>query len=114
MEKGHAGSAALLSTQMFPLEIYSSHLSFDLQCDIFQRIYVINFLAEKIPNVHRGRIYFESLKGKCGMPITYDGVPFIHLGRWSFICHQGVDKCKKQRDQYYEKKREKIKKVNIT
>ncbi|XP_018017334.1 calcium-responsive transcription factor [Hyalella azteca] len=68
---------------------------------------------KQVPNVQRGRIYFESLKGKCGMPITYDGVPFIHMGRWSFTCHQGVDRNLKQKEQYQKKRKERCKKEGI-
>uniref|UniRef100_A0A2P2IC99 Calcium-responsive transcription factor-like n=1 Tax=Hirondellea gigas TaxID=1518452 RepID=A0A2P2IC99_9CRUS len=68
---------------------------------------------KRIPNVQRGRIYFESLKGKCGMPIAYDGVPFIHVGRWSFGCHQGIDRNMKQKQQYHQKRKEKCKKEGI-
>ncbi|KAF2368715.1 Calcium-responsive transcription factor [Trinorchestia longiramus] len=64
---------------------------------------------KQIPNVQRGRIYFESLKGKCGMPITYDGVPFIHMGRWSFTCHQGIDRNHKQKKLYLMKRKERCK-----
>lgn len=53
-----------------------------------------------VPNVEKGRIHYWSNTGKCGVPIEYDGVPFMHVGRWVLMCHQGQDTNKGHKEKY--------------
>ncbi|XP_045101181.1 uncharacterized protein LOC123498108 isoform X1 [Portunus trituberculatus] len=53
-----------------------------------------------VPNIERGRIHYWSNTGKCGVPIEYDGVPFMHVGRWVLMCHQGQDTNKGHKEKY--------------
>ncbi|KAK7075222.1 hypothetical protein SK128_016274 [Halocaridina rubra] len=53
-----------------------------------------------IPNVERGRIHYWSHTGKSGVPIEYDGVPFMHVGRYVLMCHQGQDVNKRHKEKY--------------
>ncbi|XP_068230021.1 uncharacterized protein [Palaemon carinicauda] len=53
-----------------------------------------------VPNVERGRIHYWSHTGKSGVPIEYDGVPFMHVGRWVLMCHQGHDINKRHKEKY--------------
>ena len=51
----------------------------------------------------RGRIHYWSHTGKLGksgVPIEYDGVPFMHVGRWVLMCHQGKDVNKLHKQKY--------------
>ncbi|KAK4303953.1 hypothetical protein Pmani_024078 [Petrolisthes manimaculis] len=57
-----------------------------------------------LPNVERGRIHYWSHTGKCGVPIEYDGVPFMHVGRWVLMCHQGHDTNKGHKEKYQMRK----------
>lgn len=50
-------------------------------------------------------MHFWSHSGKAGVPIEYDGVPFVHVGRWSLICHQGKDIGARAKAKYIEKKK---------
>lgn len=53
-----------------------------------------------MPNIEKGRIHYWSHTGKCGVPIEYDGVPFMHVGRWVLMCHQGQDTNKRHKEKY--------------
>ncbi|KAG0719675.1 Calcium-responsive transcription factor [Chionoecetes opilio] len=53
-----------------------------------------------VPNIEGGRIHYWSNTGKCGVPIEYDGVPFMHVGRWVLMCHQGQDINKGHKEKY--------------
>ncbi|XP_037789155.1 uncharacterized protein LOC119584549 [Penaeus monodon] len=55
---------------------------------------------EYMPNIEKGRIHYWSHTGKCGVPIEYDGVPFMHVGRWVLMCHQGQDTNKRHKEKY--------------
>ncbi|XP_045594390.1 uncharacterized protein [Procambarus clarkii] len=57
-----------------------------------------------IPNIEKGRIHYWSHTGKCGVPIEYDGVPFMHVGRWVLMCHQGQDTNKRHKEKYLMRK----------
>lgn len=57
-----------------------------------------------IPNIEKGRIHYWSHTGKCGVPIEYDGVPFMHVGRWVLMCHQGQDTNKRHKEKYQMRK----------
>ncbi|XP_071536601.1 calcium-responsive transcription factor-like [Panulirus ornatus] len=57
-----------------------------------------------IPNIERGRIHYWSHTGKCGVPIEYDGVPFMHVGRWVLMCHQGQDINRRHKEKYQMRK----------
>ena len=64
-----------------------------------------SFVVEFVPDVWRGRMHYWSHSGKVGVPIEYDGVPFMHVGRWSLICHQGRDIAATAKSKYLEKKK---------
>lgn len=50
-------------------------------------------------------MHYWSHSGKIGVPIEYDGVPFMHVGRWSLVCHQGRDTGSSIKNKYLEKKK---------
>lgn len=59
---------------------------------------------EFIPNIEHGRIHYWSHTGKTGCPIEYDGIPFMHIGRWVLMCHQGYDVNKRHKEKYQMRK----------
>ncbi|KAF2355779.1 Calcium-responsive transcription factor [Trinorchestia longiramus] len=62
---------------------------------------------EFVPDANKCRLHFWSHCGKMGVPIRYDGVPFVHVGRWSLVCHQGRDTGLRRKTKYIEERRKK-------
>ena len=64
----------------------------------------IAYVSDSVPAIKNSRMRFWSHAGKVGIPIEYDGVPFVHVGRWSLLCHQGKDIAAKAKQRYFERK----------
>ena len=86
------------------MKYYSQGL---VSCSLFECcIYVIQgVFSDHIPDVSRGRLHYYSQSSSACLPIDYDGIPFMHVGRWTLICHQGKDLGSRNKSKYIEKKK---------
>ncbi|XP_076036371.1 calcium-responsive transcription factor-like isoform X1 [Oratosquilla oratoria] len=59
-----------------------------------------------VPDISRSRLYWSWCSEKTNqpvLPIQYDGVPFMHVGKQVLLCHQGRDLNKRHKEIYRQK-----------